>query len=91
MDIKDIIEEKINRNGLTKKVVAERMGIASQNLNSMITSPSWPTLERLAAALEMPIPQLISEQGDQEPITPTIVCPHCGMSIPISVGIKKGE
>lgn len=85
MDIKDIIEDKINRHGLSKKVVAERMGIAPQNLNGMITSPSWPTLERLAAALEMTIPELISEQEKEEPPTPKLICPYCGKEIAIKI------
>ena len=92
MDIKDILEAKIKDAGLSKKTVAERMGIASQNLNSMITAPSWPTLERLALALGTTIPQLISESTTLMSNTvpcQTITCPKCGEKIPISVQIEK--
>ena len=68
MDIKTIIENKINAAGLTKKEVAERMGIIPNNINAMIASPSWPTLEKLSNALGVPVSELVSDAPQPEPL-----------------------
>jgi hypothetical protein len=51
MDIKARIEEVINEKGLTKKVVAERMGKFNQAFNSLLTNPKWETIELVATAI----------------------------------------
>ena len=53
MDIKARIEQVINEKGLTKKVVAERMGKFNQAFNSLLTNPKWETIELVAKALEI--------------------------------------
>lgn len=79
--IKDVIKEK----GYTITSLAEKLGIARESLSRMVVSPSYPTLEKIASALGVPIWQLFASkeevQGD--------VCPHCGM--PIKIKIEKGE
>lgn len=53
MDIKARIEQVINEKGLTKKVVAERMGKFNQAFNSLLTNPKWETIELVAKALDI--------------------------------------
>lgn len=62
MEIREIIELKIKEANLTKKEVAERMGIIPNNINAMICNPSWPTLERLAEALGITVSELVSDK-----------------------------
>ena len=51
MDIKQRIEQVINEKGLTKKLVAERMGKFNQAFNSLLTNPKWETIELVATAI----------------------------------------
>lgn len=87
MVIKDVLLYRIKAAGLTKKAVADRMGIAHQNLNSMIAAPSWPTLERLAAALGVSVSELIRDPANDDSSSPApvvgAVCPHCGRALVI--------
>lgn len=88
MSIREIIESKFKAAGLSKREAAARAGIHSGNLNSMIAAPSWPTLERLAAALGVSVPELITDPTttDEAPAAPGAVCPHCGH--PLEIVIK---
>lgn len=93
MSIREIIESKIKAAGLTKREAAARAGIHSGNINSMITAPSWPTLERLAAALGVSVPELITDpattadESTADPGAPAVpgVCPHCGHRLEIVI------
>lgn len=62
MEIREIIELKIKEANLTKKEVAERMGIIPNNINVMLNNPSWPTLVRLAEALGITVSELVSNE-----------------------------
>lgn len=77
----NIIKEK----GYTLTSLAEKMGTSKQNLNGMLKSPSFPTLEKMAAALDVPIWRLfISEE--ELPVKKevlTITCPRCKLQIPL--------
>ena len=84
MDIKTIIETKIKDANLTKKEVAERMGIIPNNINAMLTNPSWPTLEKLSTALGIPVSELVSDNPDSI-IEPQQKCPYCGHDIKIKI------
>lgn len=89
MSIREIIESKFKAAGLSKREAAARAGIHSGNLNGMISAPSWPTLERLAAALGVSVPELITDPtttADEAPAAPGAVCPHCGH--PLEIVIK---
>lgn len=86
MDIKAIIENKINASGMSKRAVTELAGINSGNLNKMLDSPSWPTLERIARALGISVSELVREDGSPQPMQG--VCPHCGKPITIEVELK---
>ena len=84
MDIKTIIETKIKDANLTKKEVAERMGIIPNNINAMLANPSWPTLEKLSTALGIPVSELVSDAPASH-IEPQMHCPYCGHDLNIKV------
>lgn len=80
MDIRQLIESRIKAAGITKKELAERMGAHPGSLNSMLEAPSWPTLERVARALDIEVPDLFA------PVSSTFHrCPHCGAEIKIEL------
>ncbi|WP_440441015.1 helix-turn-helix domain-containing protein [Phocaeicola coprocola] len=79
--IKEVIKEK----GHTITSLADKLGIARESLSRMIVSPSYPTLEKIAAALDVPMWQLFASKEEVK----GDVCPHCGM--PIKIKIEKGE
>lgn len=87
MEIRQIIEQKIKAAGMSKKDVAEKMGIFATNLNGMISAPSWPTLERLANVLNLTPSELIREEEPQQTAEPKtgVICPHCGQLVPLTV------
>ena len=84
MDIKTIIETKIKDANLTKKEVAERMGIIPNNINAMLANPSWPTLEKLSGALGIPVSELVADNPASH-IEPQQKCPYCGHDIKIRI------
>jgi len=84
MDIKTIIETKIKDANLTKKEVAERMGIIPNNINAMLANPSWPTLEKLSGALGIPVSELVADNPASH-IEPQMHCPYCGHDLNIKV------
>jgi transcriptional regulator with XRE-family HTH domain len=63
--IKDVIKEK----GYTITSLAEKIGIARESLSRMIVSPSYPTLEKISSALEVPIWQLFASPGEVYPVS----------------------
>ena len=57
MKIKELIKEK----GYTQKEFAAKLGMSSVGLNQLINGkPSYPTLEKFAAALDVPIWRLFA-------------------------------
>ena len=84
--IKELIEHKIKEKGFSKKSFAEKMGISPTNLNSMIESPSFPTLTKVAETLEMSLPELLDDGSYSQTVSSAgVVCPHCGKPINIKV------
>lgn len=84
--IKDLIKEK----GYTIKSLAEKIGITRESLSRMLVSPSYPTLEKIAMALDVPMWQLFASPGEVvKEITGGDRCPHCGQ--PIKIRLEKGE
>lgn len=81
--IKEVIKEK----GYTITSLADKLGIARESLSRMIVSPSYPTLEKIATALDVPIWQLFASQDEVSPKKDalTINCPNCGKEINIKV------
>lgn len=94
MSIREIIESKFKAAGLTKREAAARAGIHSGNINGMITAPSWPTLERLAAAMGVSVSELIRDPSSDDSSTPNPagvpVCPRCGAPLVISITTPAG-
>lgn len=85
-NIKSHLENKIKEYGMTKKLCAEKMGIDPANLNKMIISPSYPTLEKMAKTLGVTLAELLTDGTQTPPIaSPTLICPHCGKEITIKV------
>ena len=62
MDIKERIESVIERQGLTKKTVCERMGKFDQAFNSLMKNPKWTTIEAVADAIGIQPWQLFMEE-----------------------------
>lgn len=80
MNIKDRIEQELSRRGMSKKDLAERLGIPAQNVNStVLTNPKFEVLERVAEAMGIPLSVLVDD-GSHGAI---IRCPHCGKVITI--------
>ena len=86
--IKEIIEDRIARNGMTKKAFANAIGRTNGSLNDLLNSPSWPSLEKMASVLGISVAELVS--GDDETHQSLIrKCPHCGK--PINIKIENPE
>lgn len=81
--IKEVIKEK----GFTITSLADKLGIARESLSRMIVSPSYPTLEKISNALNVPMWQLFASPEEVLPKKDglSITCPHCGKSINIKV------
>lgn len=54
------IKEMLAAKGLTQKEIAKKMGVTQSNISATISRPSFPTLERIAAALEVEPWQLLA-------------------------------
>jgi len=67
MDIKARIEQVINEKGLTKKLVAERMGKFNQAFNSLLTNPKWETIELVATAIGISTQEMLFGIKPEEP------------------------
>ena len=76
--------------GINGKQLAERMGITNSALTISLKkgNPSLNTLERIATALDVPLPVLMSEDVKKSlapaPSTkevPFLRCPNCGGKI----------
>lgn len=75
--IKEILKSK----GMTAKALAGIMGVSEASLSLTIkagANPSLQTLQRIADALGMSVPELF-----EAPKEGVITCPHCGKPIAI--------
>ncbi len=75
------IKEVIKEQGFTITSLADKLGIARESLSRMIVSPSYPTLEKISNALNVPMWQLFAspeEVQDKLEEPNTITCPKCG-------------
>lgn len=88
MNIDSLLKEK----GMTKTMLAEKMGIRSQNVNVALKNPTEETMRKIAAALGVEVWELFtSEDGSmkEQERKNTIPCPYCGK--PIDVSLLKAE
>ena len=79
------IKEVSKSQGISITKLAELVGITQPNMSNIAngkTSLSLDLLERIAAALDVPVPELFAPQP-----TNTITCPYCGKLIKV----EKGE
>lgn len=73
--VKELCKEK----GLQMQELADKLGITRITLTRNISgNPTISTLENIAAALGVSVPELFAPQP-----TNTITCPYCGKSITI--------
>ena len=75
------IKEVSKSKGVSITKLAELVGITQPNMSNIAngkTSPSLDLLERIAAALNIPVSELFEAPKEGE-----ITCPHCGKSITI--------
>ena len=54
------IKDYLNKFGITQKELAERLCVKQATVSATISRPSFPTLERIAAALEVEPWQLLA-------------------------------
>lgn len=77
--IKELIKEK----GYTQQEFADLLGMSRVGLAQIVNGkPSYPTLEKIASALHVPMWQLFAspEEVREKPEEDknTITCPNCG-------------
>lgn len=84
--IKEVIKEK----GFTITSLADKLGIARESLSRMIVSPSYPTLEKIATALDVPMWQLFASPEEVQPKKDglSVKCPHCEKSFNINIKVE---
>ena len=74
------ILEICKQNGLTQKELAEKVCLSPVGLSKAINgNPTKDTLERIAAALNIPVTELF-----EQPATDIINCPYCGNKIKVT-------
>ena len=81
------IELLIKEKGFNMTSFAEKMNTTRQNLYAILKSPSYPTLGKVAEALDVPMWQLFASPEEVQPKKDgfSLTCPHCGKSIKIKV------
>lgn len=80
--IKEICSEK----GINQKELAAKVELSTTSLSRIITGdqkPSLDTLEKIASALNVGISDLFGDSVTSD--ANTIICPHCGERIKLSV------
>ena len=78
------IECLIKEKGYNMTSFAEKMNVTRQNLYAILKSPSYPSLEKIAEALNVEMWELFASKNDIiEKNENSIICPHCGGKIKI--------
>lgn len=86
--IKELIKEK----GYTQQEFADKLGITRVGLTQLVNGkPSYPTLEKIAAALEVPMWQLFASAEEVKAESDGDVCPYCGGLIKVNVKLEKKD
>ena len=79
MDNEFRIAEILKSKGITQKDLAEKIGISRVGLSKAINgNTTITTLRRIAAALEVSVPELFAPQPSN-----TITCPKCGTVVEV--------
>jgi len=80
--IKQVMKER----KITAVWLADQIGITRPNVSNIVSGkqlPSLGTLEKIAAALNVPVIELF-----EQPATGQIICPKCGTSIELTAKSK---
>ena len=80
--IREIIEQRISQAGMSKRDFAKAIGRTAGSLNDLLSSPSWPSLEKMASVLGISVAELVSEGNQPKHAT---ICPHCGHELTIEL------
>lgn len=93
------IKEHLNILGITQKELADRLGVTQQCISATISRPSFPTLERIATALNVEPWQLLAPpavveelkqaRGQERGQGVRLVCPHCGKALRVDLSKNK--
>jgi transcriptional regulator with XRE-family HTH domain len=85
INISERILAVAEKQGINKKVLAERMGIQPQNINStVLNNPKFEMLEKVADTLGVTISELVGDAPGRI-IEPQQKCPYCGHDLNIKV------
>lgn len=76
--MKVYIKEMLALKGLTQKDIAERMGVTQSNVSATISRPSFPTLERIAEALQVEPWELLAPPSIVEELKQARAQQECG-------------
>lgn len=82
------IREIIKSKGFTQQEFAEKLGIARESLARILNSPSYPSLVKIAEALNVPLWQLFASPEEVRKETEAAgnyVCPKCGAKLEIEI------
>ena len=84
------IELLIKEKGYNMTSFAEKMNTTRQNLYAILKSPSYPTLEKVAEALDVPMWQLFASPEEVQPKKDglSVKCPHCEKSFNINIKVE---
>lgn len=80
------IKELAKNNNLSLLELSAKVGISKTSLSQIVTGkqkPSLDTLEKIASALHVGISDLFGDSVASD--ANTIICPHCGERIKLSV------
>lgn len=85
MDIKKAIKES----GFTISKVAERLGIAQPSLTAQLINGtmSISRAKEIADIIGVSLSELVADENEQQ--CASLICPHCGK--PIEISVKRGE
>jgi len=89
MNIKKVIKDK----GWTLEALAKEMtnkqgekGISQPSLSQLINgNPTLDKLKEIASVIGVTVSELVQDESDKS--TKAFVCPHCGKTINIKIGV----
>lgn len=85
INISERILAVAEKQGVNKKVLAERMGIQPQNINStVLNNPKFEMLEKVADTLGVTVSELVGDAPASH-IETQQKCPYCGHDLNIKV------
>lgn len=81
-DIEQQVNSILQLRGITKKELANRIGVRSQNINSYFRNPQLKNLLTIANALHCSLDELCGlKTNSYEGLT----CPHCGAKLNVRI------